>query len=96
MEGLRPEHPHFDGPPWQQAVRAAGGWSESREIRITSMQSATPKCFLDYLASVSWVAAMPAAERTDRLARIETMMQGGETPSEHPVQVVLGLTTLTG
>jgi len=95
MEGLRPEHPHFDGPPWQEAVRAAGRWSEPREIRITSMQPATPERFLDYLASVSWVAAMGADERRDKLAQIEAMMQGGATPSELPVQVVVGLTTLT-
>ena len=24
VAGLRPEHPHFDGAPWQDAVRAAG------------------------------------------------------------------------
>jgi SAM-dependent methyltransferase len=34
--GLRPEHPNFDGAPWQEAVRAAGGWSEPREVRATT------------------------------------------------------------
>jgi ubiquinone/menaquinone biosynthesis C-methylase UbiE len=36
IAGLRPEHPHFDGPPWQDAVRAAGGWTAPREIRVTT------------------------------------------------------------
>ena len=33
---MRPEHPHFEGPPWQEAVRAAGGWTAPREIRGTA------------------------------------------------------------
>src|SRR5690349_13591057 len=26
----RPEHPYFDGTPWHESVRAAGGWTEPR------------------------------------------------------------------
>ncbi len=97
MEGLRPEHPHFDGPPWQEAVRAAGGWQVPREIRITTTQPAVPGRFLDYLASVSWVAAMPARERNEKLAQIEAMIREGETPAEVPVHVIIGLARrLTG
>jgi len=94
MEDLRPAHPHFDGPPWQDALRAAGGWSEPREIRVTTMQPAVPERFLDYLVSVSWVAAMPFAERSEKLARIEALISAGTTPAEVPVHVVLGLATL--
>jgi len=59
MAGLRPEHPHFDGPPWQEAVRTAGGWSAPREIRVTTSQPANAERLVDYLSSVSWVAAPP-------------------------------------
>ena len=57
----RPEHPFFDGPPWQDAVRAAGRWTEPREIRVTSMRGVDPAGILDYVASMSWVAALARA-----------------------------------
>ena len=94
MSELRPEHPHFDGPPWQDAVRAAGGWSEPREIRVTSKQTAQPARFVDYLASMSWVADLPEEQRTDTLARIDAIIRAGETPAELPVHVAIGLTSL--
>ena len=31
MANLRPEHPHYNGPPWQDSVQAAGGWAAPRE-----------------------------------------------------------------
>ncbi len=93
MAGLRPEHPHYDGPPWQDAVRAAEGWSAPREIRLTSNQPAQAERFVDYIGSISWVAALPEERRTDTLARIEALVSAGETPTELPVHVVIGLAT---
>ncbi len=95
MERLRPEHPHFDGAPWQDVVRGAGGWSEPREIRVAGVQAASAERFGDYLASVSWIAALPAAERTATLAEIGAIIGAGETPAEMPVHVTIGLTRLT-
>src|SRR5205823_12818746 len=46
----RPAHPHFDGPSWREAIRAAGGWSEPREIRVTTNQTAGPARIVDYVA----------------------------------------------
>jgi SAM-dependent methyltransferase len=43
MASLRPEHPHFDGPPWQDTVRDAGGWMPLREIRMSTSQAASPE-----------------------------------------------------
>jgi SAM-dependent methyltransferase len=94
MAGMRPEHPHFDGPPWQDAVRAADGWSEPREIRLTTFQPALPGRFVDYLASVSWVAALPQDLRAEKLAQIDAIVSAGETPAELPVHVVIGLATV--
>src|SRR5581483_1556062 len=59
----RPQHPHFDGPPWQEAVRGAGGWQEPREVRVTTAQPADPERIVDHLASMSWIAGMPDGER---------------------------------
>ncbi len=92
--GLRPHHPHFDGPPWQDAVRATGRWTSPREVRVTSIQSADPERIVDHMASVSWVAALPEDRRTDTIAQIRTLVETGETPSELPLHVVLGLTAL--
>jgi SAM-dependent methyltransferase len=95
MAELRPQHPHFDGPPWQDAVRAAGGWSAPREIRMTTMQPAHPEQLVDYVASMSWVAALPADRHSETLARIRAIIGAGETPAELPIHVIVGLTALT-
>jgi SAM-dependent methyltransferase len=94
MAGLRPDHPHYDGPPWQDALRAAGGWTAPREIRLTASQPANPERIVDYAASVSWVAALPEDRRAETLAQIGAIIDAGETPAELPVHVRIGLTAL--
>ena len=91
MADLRPEHPHFDGTSWQESVRAAQGWSAPHEIRLTTVQPTSPDRVLDYLASVSWVAALPEAERAETLAQLGALVSAGETPAELPLQVLIGL-----
>lgn len=91
----RPEHPHFDGPPWQDAVRAAPGWSEPREVRVTIAQPADPDRIVDGLASMSWIAGMEPAERDATLDRVRALVRSGETPAELPMRFVVGLTRLT-
>jgi SAM-dependent methyltransferase len=88
----RPEHPHFDGPSWRDAVRAAGGWRAAREIRVTTSQPAHPERIVDYVASISWVAAMPESRRAETLAQVSALVDAGDTPDELPVHVVVGLT----
>jgi len=94
IERLRPEHPYFDGPPWQDAVEAAEGWTAPREIRVTTVQSTNPGRIVDFVASMSFVAALPDDERAQWLARVTALVDAGEMPAELPVQVVVGLTTL--
>jgi SAM-dependent methyltransferase len=95
MADLRPQHPAFDGPSWREAVRAAGGWTAPREIRVTFTQPAVPEQIPDYLASISWVAALPEDERAAKLERVREVVAAGQTPAELPVHVVIGLTSLT-
>jgi SAM-dependent methyltransferase len=90
VAGLRPEHPHFDGPPWQQAARDTGGWSEPRELRLTTSQPAQRERFVDYLASISWIASLPDAQRAEMLEQVDAIVSSGETPAELPVHVVVG------
>jgi SAM-dependent methyltransferase len=94
VASLRPEHPHYDGPPWQDAVHAGGGWTTPREVRLTTSQPVLPEQFIDYLASVSWVAALSEDQRTETLAQIGAIVSAGETPAELPVHIVIGLTAL--
>ena len=93
MEEQRPEHPFFDGPSWHETVRAAGGWTEPRQVRVTTSQPARPERMVDYLNSVSWVAAMSEDERDDALARMASMVEEGEMPAEIDVHVTIGLTS---
>jgi SAM-dependent methyltransferase len=94
LAGLRPLHPQFDGPPWQDAVRASGAWSEPREQRLTISITANPRRIVDHIASFSWIAGLGERERDELLTRLLAVIEAGETPSEMPVQVVLGLTEL--
>lgn len=91
MERLRPEHPHFDGPPWRESVRVAGGFDELREIRVTTNQPAQPERMADLLSSMSWVAAMPEEQRRATLEQVAAIVAAGETPDEFPVHVIIGL-----
>jgi SAM-dependent methyltransferase len=94
VASTRPEHPAFDGPPWQDAVRAAAGWSEPREVRVTTVQPAVPEKIIDHLASISWIAAMSDDERADTLVRMRALVESGDTPDELPMHVVIGLARL--
>jgi SAM-dependent methyltransferase len=94
IQRLRPEHPYFDGPPWQEGVRAAGGWTSPREVRVTTSQPTDPDQIVAYVASMSFVAALPNDERADWLARVAELVETGDTPDELRVQVVIGLTSL--
>ncbi|HWX74203.1 MAG TPA: class I SAM-dependent methyltransferase, partial [Solirubrobacteraceae bacterium] len=90
---LRPEHPQFDGAPWQDAVRAVGGWTAPREFRVTSAQPAEAGRVLAHLESMSWIAAMPVAQRVPTLERIRALVEEGETPDELPFHFLVGLTS---
>jgi SAM-dependent methyltransferase len=94
IQGARPEHPGFDGPSWRDAVQAAGGWSPPREIRVSTSQPADPERIADYVASMSWVAAMPEDRRLETLAQVRALLDAGDTPDEMRVHVVVGLTQL--
>lgn len=94
MQDLRPEHPFFDGPPWQETVRATEGWTAPRDVRVTTSRPADPSRIVDYIASMSFVAAIPDGRREEWLGKVAELVEGGETPAELPVHVVIGLTTL--
>ncbi len=87
----RPEHPYFDGPPWQDSLRAAGGWSEPREVKVTTTRAVDPERIVDLLASMSWVAALPEREQEQLLERGGALVREGETPATMPIHFVLGL-----
>jgi SAM-dependent methyltransferase len=90
---LRPDHPQFDGPAWQDSVRESGSWSEPREIRVTVGRPTSPQRLRDHIESFSWIAAMGDDERAELLTRVEAIIRAGETPSELPFHVAIGLTS---
>lgn len=93
LMGLRPAHPHFDGLAWQDSVRESGAWSEPREIRVTAGRPASAERLRDHIESFSWIAAMGDGERAELLERVEALIRAGETPSELPFTVAIGLTS---
>jgi SAM-dependent methyltransferase len=90
----RPEHPHFDGPPWQEAVRAAGGFGDPREVRVTVTLPASAERIAAHVASMSWIAALPDERRGELAARVRELLASGETPPELPVHYSIGLASL--
>jgi SAM-dependent methyltransferase len=91
---LRPRHPQFEGPRWQETARAEGCWTAPRELQLTMSQSVGPERVLDYIASMSWMAALPEDQRTETIARVGELIVAGDTPDELPVHVIVGLTSL--
>jgi len=92
----RPDHPHFDGPPWSDAVRAAPGWGAPWEVRVTYWQPGRPERIADWVTSMSWVAGMPADKRADMLEQVEAIVAAGETPEQMPMHVTIGLARTEG
>jgi SAM-dependent methyltransferase len=88
------EHPQFQGPRWQDTAQARGCWSTPRELQLTMLQPASPAGILDYIASISWIAALPEDQHTETIARIDEIIAGGETPAELAIHVTAGLTSL--
>ena len=84
---LRPEHPNFGGPAWPDVLRSAGGWAEPWDLRITRSVPAAPERIADYVASMSFIAALPDAAREATLERVRELVAAGETPSRLGVHV---------
>jgi SAM-dependent methyltransferase len=86
----RTEHPYFDDAPWEQTLAAAEGWSAPRRVTVTTSQPATPERIVDYVRSMSWVAAAPERERARMIARVRDMVATG-TPDTIAVHAVMWL-----
>jgi SAM-dependent methyltransferase len=93
LEGARPAHPFFDGPSWREAVIEDGGFAQPREIRVGFEQTTDAARVLDYLSSISWVAALPPADREALLQRASALVGNSNEPFVIPIQVVIGITT---
>jgi ubiquinone/menaquinone biosynthesis C-methylase UbiE len=92
----RPDHPHFDGPPWSDFIRAAEGWSEPWEIRVTTYPAADLGRLLDLMASMSWIAALPEDQRMRTLAQARELLESGQTPERMPLHIEIGLAAVAG
>jgi ubiquinone/menaquinone biosynthesis C-methylase UbiE len=88
------EHPQFQGPHWQDAARAQRCWAEPRLVQLTMTQPVDRDVILDYIASISWMAALPADERREIVAKAGELIGAGETPDELPIHVAVRLTRL--
>lgn len=94
LKGTGTRHPGFDGPPWQDAVRAADGFGEPREIRLTVALPSSAERIADHMASTSWIAALPDGRRDDVKARIRELLAGDAVPAEMPFHYSVGLASI--
>jgi SAM-dependent methyltransferase len=93
VESSRPAHPFFDGPPWQQAAREAGGFDEPFTVRVSYEQQMDGARVLDWLASFSWVAALPEDDRATLMERAGGFLGDAESETV-PMQVTIGMAAL--
>jgi SAM-dependent methyltransferase len=94
IQEMRSEHPAFDGPSWEESVRATGSWIEPRRIVVSAPEPTDPERIVDYVASISFIAALSDDERVAFLGRVASLVGAGHTPPELGVQVFIGLTSL--
>ncbi len=88
---LRPPHPRFDGPPWQETAQHQG-WSEPSGFHLEREHPTDLERLLAHAASMSWVAGMPDAERDRTLGRFRDLMSAGHTPERLPAHFAVLLT----
>lgn len=93
---LRPPHPFFDGPTWRDAVRDAEGWTTPWTVEVTATQPTDARRLLDYVASMSYVAALGEEERRRALERAAELLDDPATPTELPIRVTIGLSRVDG
>lgn len=93
LADLGREHPQMQGPRWQDAAVAQGGWTPPREVTVTMSEPASTAGLLDYISSMSWTAALPDDQRAETIERIAELVRTGETPSELSIHVIIGLTS---
>lgn len=87
----RPEHPNFDGRPWQEFVREADGFAEPWNMRVTTYGPADTERVLTHMSSISWIAGMPEEERADLLGHMRDLISAGETPERFGLHFEVGL-----
>jgi SAM-dependent methyltransferase len=92
IQEMRSEHPAFDGPSWEESVRAAGGWNAPYGVVVGASEPADPSRIVDYVASISFIAALAEEERAVFLNRVAGLVDAGDTPAELGVQVFIRLT----
>lgn len=94
LASLRPEHPQFDGPSWQEALAARGCWEPVREWQLQAPAPCDAARMADYVASISWVAALPEQARARTLARARALLARESMPATLTVHYALAVTRL--
>ena len=90
---LRPEHPLFDGPPWQQVLRSSPGWEGLRELTVRAPAPASLDQILAYLCSFSFVAQMSPEDRAGVAARGAEVIGDRQVPAELEVRFRISICT---
>lgn len=86
VEEARGEHPFYDRPGWPDILRAAPGWTSVRQVAVVTRQTLAVAA---YVATFSWVTALPGDERSAVLARVRAI--AGDEPVELEVRTEITL-----
>jgi SAM-dependent methyltransferase len=87
----RPEHPLFDGPPWQEVVNSSPDWGPLREVSVRAPAPASREQIVAYVTSFSFMATKTPAERAEIAARADAIIGDREVPAELPVRFRIAL-----
>jgi len=88
---LRPEHPLFDGPPWQELARSSPDWGPLREIAVRAPAPCSREQLFAYLSSFSFMAMKSPEERAQAVERAAAIIGDREVPEELPVRFQISL-----
>jgi hypothetical protein len=91
----RPEHPAFAERGAAAALEDDGAFGPVREIVLTSVLTSDRERILAYLATVSWVGALPADRRGELLEEVENLLsRHGVIELHHRVRHQLWIASL--
>jgi hypothetical protein len=82
LNANRPEHPGFTEDQGRDAIDACDAFGPFTRVDVTHVQRSTRAMIVSNVASISYVAVLPDAERRALLTRVDTLL------GDHGVEVL--------
>ncbi|MDX6733916.1 MAG: hypothetical protein QOC54_3864, partial [Baekduia sp.] len=75
LNAVRPEHPAFTEDQGRNAIDACAAFGPFTSAEVTHVQHSSRAMLVANIASMSYVAVMPAGERAALLGRVDALLQ---------------------